>query len=304
MIGRPRGCSESFSIEEASCRSSFRSELSEGMRSVITGLACVSVPVLSSSIVFTRPISSSDFASFTRIPRRAARPVPTMMAVGVARPSEHGQAITRTEIAIVTAKERSLPRTSHTIRVTRAIPITIGTKIAATLSARRAIGALVEVASSTSAMMRESVESLPTRVTSTVRWPDFATDAPVTSLPGVFSTGSDSPVTTDSSTQARPVFTRPSAGMVSPALTARRSPTCTESIGTVTSAPLRITVAIEGRSFARAVTASVAFDLARDSIYLPTETSVGTIAAESRYRLPKRRRTSSVLPSAEANAIR
>ena len=34
-----------------------------------------------------------------RIPKRAATPVPAMMAAGVARPNAHGHAITRTETA-------------------------------------------------------------------------------------------------------------------------------------------------------------------------------------------------------------
>ena len=58
----------------------------------------VSVPVLSKTIVSIILIFSRISAPLMRIPYDAARPVPTMTAVGVARPRAHGQAITRVEI--------------------------------------------------------------------------------------------------------------------------------------------------------------------------------------------------------------
>ena len=66
---------------------------------VTFGRPSVSVPVLSSittSILLPRS-SASPF--LIRMPRRAPTPVPTIMAVGVARPSEQGQAMTRTATA-------------------------------------------------------------------------------------------------------------------------------------------------------------------------------------------------------------
>ena len=73
-------------------------------------------------------------ALLKRMPRRAPRPVPTMMAVGVARPSAQGQEMTRTEMAHVSAKEKSRPRKSHTTSVRRAMPITTGTNAAHAVS--------------------------------------------------------------------------------------------------------------------------------------------------------------------------
>ena len=60
------------------------------------GLPSVSVPVLSSSTVSTRLAASSTAPPLTRMPSSAPRPVPTATAAGVARPSAHGHAITRT----------------------------------------------------------------------------------------------------------------------------------------------------------------------------------------------------------------
>ena len=47
-----------------------------------------------------------------------------------------------------------------------------------------------------------------------------------TSDPGSFNTGADSPVIADSSTEATPAITSPSAGMISPAITFTWSPRC------------------------------------------------------------------------------
>ena len=71
------------------------------------------------------------------------------MATGVARPREQGQDITKTVIPAERANSNVAPLISHIIIVTRAIVITTGTNIPAILSAILAIGALLELASST-----------------------------------------------------------------------------------------------------------------------------------------------------------
>ena len=69
--------------------------------------------------------------------------------------------------------------------------------------------------------------------------------APVTGSPAVFSTGSGSPVSIDSSTEERPSTTAPSTGTFSPGRTRSRSPTSTSSSGTSSSRPsARITRAV------------------------------------------------------------
>ena len=76
-----------------------------------------------------------------------------MMATGVARPSAQGQLITSTDIALARAKPVSAPASSQITRVSRAMPITTGTKTPDTRSAILAIGAFVAAASLTMRMI-------------------------------------------------------------------------------------------------------------------------------------------------------
>ena len=56
------------------------------------------MPVLSKTMVVREWIFSRTSADLIKIPNDAARPVPTITAVGVASPRAQGQAITRVEI--------------------------------------------------------------------------------------------------------------------------------------------------------------------------------------------------------------
>src|ERR1035438_8422420 len=67
------------------------------------GFPSVSVPVLSKTIVSTFSIVSSASAFLISTPACAPRPVPTMIAIGVAKPSAHGQAMIRTATAFTMA---------------------------------------------------------------------------------------------------------------------------------------------------------------------------------------------------------
>ena len=70
-------------------------------------------------------------------------------------------------------------------------------------SASRCTGALPDCASVTSRAIWASAVSAPTRVARTTRRPPALTVAPATSSPGCFSTGTDSPVSSDWSTALR-----------------------------------------------------------------------------------------------------
>ena len=72
-----------------------------------------------------------------------------------------------------------------------------------TRSARRWTGALPDCASVTSRAIWASAVSAPTLVARTTRRPPALTVAPATSSPGCFSTGTDSPVSSDWSTALR-----------------------------------------------------------------------------------------------------
>ena len=69
------------------------------VNSTTSGSPLVSVPVLSMTTVWIRADVSSADAFLNRMPRSAPRPVPTMIAVGVASPNASGQVMTTTVIA-------------------------------------------------------------------------------------------------------------------------------------------------------------------------------------------------------------
>ena len=72
----------------------------------------------------------------------------------------------------------------------------------------------------------------PTLVATTTSRPWPLIEAPTTSSPGPTSTGTDSPVSIERSTQDVPSLTTPSTGTFSPGSTTTRSPTTTSSTGT------------------------------------------------------------------------
>src|SRR5699024_1545580 len=130
-----------------------------------------------------------------KTPFSAPLPVPTIIAVGVAKPKAHGQAITRTEMVIDKANiHDSCPRKYQASPEIAAKPITMGTKIPDTLSANLAIGALDPCASSTSWIICARVVSLPTFVALNWNDPFLLIDAPTTWSPTLFSIGILSPV--------------------------------------------------------------------------------------------------------------
>ena len=93
-----RGCSLRLSSAAASVRSSVSETPSAGSRSVTRGAPSVMVPVLSSATIWVRPAASSEAAVLKRMPFLAPRPLPTIIATGVARPSAQGQLMTSTEM--------------------------------------------------------------------------------------------------------------------------------------------------------------------------------------------------------------
>ena len=112
----------------------------------------VSVPVLSTTSVSTFSISSSASAFLTSTPACAPRPVPTMIDIGVARPSAHGQAMISTAMALTSAwpKRGSGPNSApDDERRDRDTSTTPGTNQPETLSASFWIGARERCASAT-----------------------------------------------------------------------------------------------------------------------------------------------------------
>ena len=98
------GCSLPTSAEATRDRSSSVSQPSCGTTAATVGRPWVMVPVLSRTTAVSRWAVSSASLLPMRMPSSAARPVPTMTAVGVARPSAQGQAMIRTATAVPMAR--------------------------------------------------------------------------------------------------------------------------------------------------------------------------------------------------------
>ena len=131
--------------------------------STTLGLPSVSVPVLSTTSVSTFSSRSSASAFLTSTPSCAPRPTPTMIAMGVARPSAHGQAMisTATALTMAYASRGSGPTHIHATNVSAETASTTGTNKPATLSASPWMGARLRCASATMLTICASSVSLP-----------------------------------------------------------------------------------------------------------------------------------------------
>ena len=192
-----------------------------------SGLPSVSVPVLSSTTALTRAASSIAAASLNQMPCFTARPMPTIIAAGVAKPSAHGQAITNTATAFISAGIQSPFSSQVRIKVSTAMATTVGTNTAAAWSATRAIGALLPCASESAAIMSPSRVWLPSCSARYTMLPSVINAPANTLLCSVLASGWDSPVRWLSSAQPLPRTTTPSAAMRSPWLARIKSPICT-----------------------------------------------------------------------------
>ena len=226
--------------------------------------------------------SSRAEASLTRMPRRAPRPIPTMMAVGVASPSAQGQAMTSTDTAHTSARAVSPDMISHAANVMTATAMTVGTNHALMRSTRRCTGAFDPCASRTVLTIRASSVSTPTLSARTVSVPVPLSVPAVTVHPGVFSTRSGSPVSMLSSTALSPDVTVPSTGIRSPGRTDTSIPVLIRLTSVSRNSPSApATSAVFGWSPVSARSAAPVPRRERISISLPVSTNVMIIAAPS-----------------------
>ena len=98
------------------------------------------MPVLSKTATSASFKISKISGFLIKIPAFAAFEIAQTIAIGVARPSAHGQEMISTQIAADAAYESRPSSAIHAIKLTSAIKITAGTKIFEILSAKRAIG--------------------------------------------------------------------------------------------------------------------------------------------------------------------
>ncbi len=232
----------------------------------------------------SRPAASRAAPPRTSTPASAPLPVPTMIAVGVARPMAHGQAMITTPMNAVRARVRrgSGPATNQATKARAATSSTAGTKISAIRSTVAWMGALEPCARWTRATMLASAVSLPTRVARMTNEPVVARVAPMTSSPTVLATGIGSPVSIASSTADAPSTTTPSTGTFSPGRTRSRSPTTMSAMATSVSTSPRTSVAVLAWSPTRRRMAPVVWPLARCSSHRPTRIRPMMMAEESK----------------------
>ena len=219
------------------------------------------------------------------MPAAAPRPTPTMIDIGVARPSAQGQAMIRTETAASRAKAKrgSGPQTNQAAKAASAITTTSGTNQLDTLSASRWMGARLRCASATILTMRDSMVSAPTFSAFITKVPVRLTVPPITLAPASLVTGMGSPVIEDSSTALRPSLSTPSTGTFSPGRTRKRSPATIDSIGTSASLPSAPTLsAVRGARPSSALMAPLVESRARSSSTWPTSTRQVMTAAGSK----------------------
>ena len=237
------------------------------------------VPVLSTTRVFILCNFSKLSAFLIRIPFCAPFPTPTMIAVGVASPRAHGQAMTKMptkeSIPLVTASEKGRnckPITSHISNVSTAITSTTGTNTPEIRSATFCIGARDPCASSTILIILARRVSPPIFVVFTRSTPCLFIVPPITLSPTTLSTGIGSPEIIDSSIEDLPSTITPSTGIFPPGFTMTISPSTTCSIGISTSVSPRTTSAVFACKFINFSIASPVFIFDRASKYFPNTT--------------------------------
>ena len=178
-------------------------------------------------------------ASRNNTPCVAPRPVATMIDIGVASPSAHGQAMINTETALIKPNTQlgSGPNMPHTKNVSTAAATTPYTKYPATTSAMRCIGAFERCACATICTICDSMVALPTCSDRMTSAPLVLSVAPINLSPTRLVTGKGSPVSIDSSSALLPSVTTPSTGTFSPGRTRSMSPTWTLLKGMSSSLP-------------------------------------------------------------------
>ncbi len=138
-IAAASGCSlprSTLAAKRSTCASS---KPGSATTATTFGLPSVSVPVLSTTSVSTFSMRSSASAFLISTPNCAPRPTPTMIDIGVARPSAQGQAMISTLTAATSpkAKRGSGPNVAQAAKAMSATAITAGTNQPATRSASR-----------------------------------------------------------------------------------------------------------------------------------------------------------------------
>ena len=164
------------------------------------------------------------------------------------------------------------------------MPTTASTKVPATWSAMRCMGALERWARATICTIWDSTVADPTRSERITNAPLVLSVAPISGSPTCLLIGSGSPVSMDSSSALWPSTTTPSTGTFSPGRTRSRSPTCTWASGTSSSLPSAlIRRAVLGANPSRERMAAEVWERALSSSTCPSKVNEMITAAASKY---------------------
>ena len=238
------------------------------------------MPVLSTTSTSTFSNASIASAVFTSTPAFAPLPTATMMLIGVAKPSAHGQAMMSTLTAVMTASTGDTNSQITSARI--ATRITAGTNQSETVSTSFWIGTRDRWAWPTISTIFDSVVSRPVAATVMVKLPVVLSVPPVTASPGCLATGTGSPVIIDSSTRLSPLATSPSSGTLPPGLHADHVADL-QPFDRHLFLPVSVTRnAVGGARSSSSRTAPLVCARARSSSNCPSRTSVTITAADSK----------------------
>ena len=240
---------------------------------------------MSNATASTFAARSRVVASLIKIPCSAARPMPATTAVGVANPSAHGHAITKTvtEINNAFGNDGSGATTSQNRNDAKPATRTAGTNLAVTRSTNRSIGARVAWARSTWRMIWARSVRSPTVTTLALQAVAMFNVPAKTASPRFFTTGMLSPVSIDSSISAAPSITFASVGTRSPGRITTVSPTSISPMSTSRTPSARSTRAVRGCNSISNRTASPARNRVLPSNQRPNETNPMIAAGTSKY---------------------
>ena len=165
------------------------------------------------------------------MPSAEARPVPTIMATGVARPMAHGHATSNTATPLSTAVPKFPSSSHHARKVTAAADQDDGDE-----DGTDPVGQLLQRGLVALGVFHQPLHAGQHRLRRDGVDPHHQRAGPVAGpsrdlLPGPWSTGRGSPVSIDSSTADQPLTTTPSRGMASLGRTRTSAPTGTLSGG-------------------------------------------------------------------------
>lgn len=216
----------------------------------------VSVPVLSEAMTVTEPSVSTACSRRGMARAPAIRRAPRARARVTTAGSDSGTAATTRLTAVTAMSATGRPPTTPMTKTSPESTTAAKPSTRPSAERRRCNGVAAGLVDATRAVIRPSALAAPVRTTVPVARPVVTTVPALASSPTARVTGTDSPVSADSSTLSRAASASSrSAGTTSPASTRTRSPRTRSAAGRTTSRPSRTTRAVGAASWSNAAIA-------------------------------------------------